>query len=89
MIPNLLEESRSVDYEVGFFTLHFAVLLKQNLPLATLLVPYGLVDRGLELDILAQVPLLGRSLDVSLDLRLRCIEGRPIRVPLKWENVNI
>jgi hypothetical protein len=85
----LLQESRCIDDKVCFILFNLTALFKLNLPFPRRLIPDCLLDGGAELDILGQVILLCRTLDIIIDLLLANVKFAPVRIALKWEDVSI
>lgn len=64
-------------------------MLKDDLPLARSLVPNGLIDLSLELDVLVKAILSSGVLDIGMDLCTWGHELGPVWVWLKWESVTV
>ena len=60
-----------------------------HLPLAAVLIPNGIGDLGVEHDKMLEAPLDSSVLHVLPDLGATSVEGRPVRVELKREDIGI
>lgn len=78
-----------VDENIRFVVLDGASLVHLHLPFSFIVIPDGLGDTGVKLDVFVKIPLFHGSLDVLLDLGTRGVEMRPIGIGFEQKCIAI
>lgn len=85
----LLEESGAIDKDVTFILDSRPLVVDFQLPLPAILIPVGISDLGVQCHKIFQAPLGSGVLHVLPDLGTTGVEGRPVRVRFKREDIGI